>query len=93
MRSIGCYKEKCSIMQPHLKIYYEFKSLPVLCKGFNKVASTLRIEEQHSSDSYPWLAMDDERRHQTNREILDKYVDLETTSKPERKGGVDGHAI
>ena len=26
-------------------------------------------------DKYPWLDQDNERRHMTDKEILDKYID------------------
>ena len=34
-------------------------------------------EETCSTDRYPWLDDSDERKHMTDREILDKYIDLE----------------
>ena len=33
-------------------------------------------EQKSSTDKYPWLDPDDERKHTTDREILDKYVNL-----------------
>ena len=32
---------------------------------------------------YPWLEQDDERRNMSDREILDKYVDLEKSCLPD----------
>ena len=34
-------------------------------------------EETYNSGKYPWLDDSDERKHRTDREILDKYIDLE----------------
>ena len=36
-------------------------------------------EQTTSVDKYPWLSSDDERRNMTDREILEKYIDLETS--------------
>ena len=30
-------------------------------------------------DKYPWLDPDDEQRHMTDREILEKYIDLDNS--------------
>ena len=79
LRFIGHYQVKQTILQYHLKPDYEFKSLQVLFQEFIKLMKTLKTEEQQSNDSYPWLAEDDERRNATDREILDRYIDLETS--------------
>ena len=75
LRFIGYYNMKQCIKQYHLKPYYKFKPLQVLCKEFNKLTNTLR-EVHHSNDPYLWLAEDTERRNLTEREILEKYADL-----------------
>ena len=43
-------------------------------------------EQTTSVDRYPWLSADDERRNMTDREILEKYIDLGTSclNKEER---------
>ena len=43
-------------------------------------------EQTTSVDKYPWLSPDDERRNMTDREILEKYIDLGTSclNKEER---------
>ena len=56
----------------------------MLCDEFNKLTTTLKREEQQSTNSYPWLAEDDERRY-FKRQILEKYIDLETVYNPERR--------
>ena len=33
-------------------------------------------EQKSQTDKYPWLDPDDERRHMTDREILEKYINL-----------------
>ena len=46
---------------------------------FNRLINTLRKEEEGTcnTDKYPWLDDSDEGKHMTDREILDKYKDLE----------------
>ena len=50
--------------------------------------NTLKKEREQKSpeDSYPWLDPDDDRRHMTNREILEKYINLNNSclSKEEK---------
>ena len=36
-------------------------------------------EQTTSVDKYPWLDLEDERRNMTDREILEKYIDLGTS--------------
>ena len=52
--------------------------------------NTLR-EEQQFSDPYPWLREDDKRRNLTDKEILEKYVDLDTSclSQKEKEELID----
>ena len=42
-------------------------------------------------EKYPWLGQDDERKNISDREILDKYVDLEKSclSDSEKKQVMD----
>ena len=43
----------------------------------NKFVDTLKKErEQTPTDKYPWLDPEDERRNMTDREILEKHIDL-----------------
>ena len=78
LRSLGYYKIKQGILQQNLSRYYRFEKAEKLCKYFNRLVSTLKKErEQKSSeDNYPWLDLDDDRRHMTDREILEKYINL-----------------
>ena len=48
---------------------------------FNKFVDTLRKEREQKTpvDKYPWLDPEDERRNMTDREILEKYVDLKNS--------------
>ena len=58
---------------------YHFESTNAVCDQFNRLINTLRKEEEETcnTDKYPWLDDSDERKHMTDREILDKYIDLE----------------
>ena len=58
---------------------YHFESATTVCDQFNRLINILRKveEETCNTDKYPWLDDSDERKHMTDREILDKYIDLE----------------
>ena len=43
----------------------------------NKFINTLKKEKEETKEKYPWLEPDDERRNMLDREILDKYVELD----------------
>ena len=49
-----------------------------MCEEFNKLVEMVRQEEEKDSkkERYPWLDDTDERKYMTDREILDKYIDL-----------------
>ena len=42
-------------------------------------------EQISSEDRYPWLDLDDERRHMTDKEILDKYINLDNSCLSEKE--------
>ena len=79
LRSLGYYKVKQGVLQQNLSCMYHFESASMVCDQFNRLINTLRREEEEtcSTDKYPWLDDSDERKHMTDREILDKYIDLE----------------
>ena len=81
MRSLGYYKIKQGILQQNLSKYYRFEEAGKLCEYFHKFVDMLKKdgEQTTSVDKYPWLSSDDERRNMTDREILKKYIDLETS--------------
>ena len=78
IRSLGYYKVKQGILQQNLSKYYRFEEAGKLCKYFNKFIDTLKRDREQTTliDKYPWLSPDDERRNMTDREILEKYIDL-----------------
>ena len=81
LRSLGYYKIKQGVLQQNLSCMYHFESANAVCDQFNRLINTLRKEEEETSgtDKYPWLDVNDERKLMTDREILDKYIDLESS--------------
>ena len=78
--SLGYYKIKQGILQQNLSKYYRFEEAEKLCEYFNKFVDTLKtMREQTLTDKYPWLDLEDERRDMTDREILEKYIDLKNS--------------
>ena len=62
----------------HLSRYYRFEKADILCEQFNKCINTLKKErKEKTKENYLWLDTSDERKYMTNREILEKYIDLE----------------
>ena len=78
IRSLGYYKIKQGILQQNLSKYYKFEKAEKLCEYFNEFVNTLKGEREQATltDKYPGLDPEDERRHMTDREILEKYVNL-----------------
>ena len=81
IRSLGYYKIKRGILQQNLSKYYRFEEAGKLCKYFKKIVDMLKKDREQTTlvDKYPWLSSDDEKRNMTDREILEKYIDLETS--------------
>ena len=77
LKLIGYYKIKQGILQQTLSKYDRFESADVLCKQFNKFINTLKNEKEEMNNKYPWLDQNDERRNMSDREILEKHVQLE----------------
>ena len=88
LRLLGYYKVKQGILQQNLSRYYRFEKAEKLCEYFNKLVNTLKKEKEQKSPrhDYPWLDPDDERRHMTDKKILEKYVNLDNSclSKKEK---------
>ena len=70
---------KQGILQQNLSKYYKFEEAGKLCEYFNKFVNILKEDREQVSlvDKYPWLDPEDKRRNMTEREILEKYIDLE----------------
>ena len=78
LRSLGYYKIKQGVLQQNLSCMYHFESVSMVCDQFNRLINTLRKEQEETcnTDKYLWLNDSDERKHMTDREILDKCMDL-----------------
>ena len=88
LRSLGYYKIKQGVLQQNLNKYYQFEEIDKVCAEFNKMVEAIRQEERNDSEKrYPWLDDTDERKYMTDKEILDKYIDLKDSclDKTERK--------
>ena len=81
IRSLGYYKIKHGILQQNLRRYYRFEEASKLCEYFIKFVDILKRDREQtcSVDKYPWLDPEDERRNMMEREILEKYINLETS--------------
>ena len=81
IRSLGYYKIKQGIWQQNLSRYYRFEEASKLCEYFNKLVDTLMKDREQTTSvyKYPWLDPEDERRNMTDREILEKCIDLGTS--------------
>ena len=81
IRSLGYYKIKLGILQQNLSRYYRFEEAKKLCEYFNKFVDTLKKNREQTTpvDKYSWLDPEDEIRNMTDREILEKYVDLKNS--------------
>ena len=79
MRSLGYYKINQGVLEQNLSCMYHFQSANKVCNQFNRLINALKKEEEGTcnTDKYPWLEDSDERKHMTDKEILDKYIDLE----------------
>ena len=88
LRSLGYYKIKQGVLQQNLDKYYQFEEVDKICADFNRIMEEIRQEEKNDSEErYPRLEEDDERKYMTDKEILDKYINLKDSclDKKERK--------
>ena len=78
LRLLGYNKIEQGILQQNLSRYYRFEKTENLCEYFNRFVNTLKKERDQKSPevNYLWLDPDDDRRHMTDREILEKYINL-----------------
>ena len=78
LRSSGYYKIRQGVLQEIVSKCYHFESVDRLCEEFNTLVQELK-EDKKILDKvkYPWLEDSDERKEMTDREILDKYIDLD----------------
>ena len=78
LRSLGYYKIKQCVLQQNLCKCYHFESAEKLCEEFNTLVNKLKKGKKVSEkDKYPWLEDSDERKYMMDKEIIDKYIDLD----------------
>ena len=78
LRSLGYYKIKQGVLQQNLSKCYHFESVERLCEEFNTIVNERKEEEKEiEKDKYPWLDENDERKYMTDREILEKHINLD----------------
>ena len=78
LRSLGYYKLKQGVLQQNLSKCYHFESVERLCEEFNTIVNERKGEEKEvEKDKYPWLDENDARKYMTDREILEKDINLD----------------
>ena len=77
LRSLGFYKIKKEVLQEHLSKHYHFELVDDICNQNNRFVNLMRKEEEDSVGKFPWLEDTDERKYITDRDIFDKYVNLD----------------
>ena len=86
LRSLGYYKIKQGVLQQNLNKYYQFEEIDKICAAFNRIIEEKRQEEKNDNkERYPWLDDADERKYMTDKEILDKYINLKDSCLDERE--------
>ena len=79
LRSLGFYKIKQEVLQEHLGKHYHFELADDVCNQYNRFVNLMRKEEENSEEKYPWLEDTDVRKYMTDKEILDKYINLDNS--------------
>ena len=79
LRSLGFYKIKQEVLQEHLSRHYHFELADDVCNQYNRLVNLMRKEEDKSEVKFLWLDDTDKRKHMTDKEILDKYVNLDNS--------------
>ena len=78
LRSLGYYKIWQVLLQQNLNKCYHFESADRLCEEFNTLVNEQKKDKKIlDHEKYPWLEDSDERKTMTDKEILDKYIDLD----------------
>ena len=92
-RSLGYYKIPQGVLQQNLSRLYKFKSAEKVCNQLNNLIITTLMKEEKlkTGEKYPWLDKTDERKYMTDREVLEKYINLDNTylTEEEKKEVMD----
>ena len=76
LRLLGFYKIKQEVLQEYLGKHYHFELADDVCNQYNRFVNLMRKEE-NSEEKYPWLKDTGQRKYMTDKEILDKYINLD----------------
>ena len=81
LRLLGYYKIKQDILQQNLSKYYGIERAETCCKYFNKFINMLKKEREHiePKESYPWVDSSHERKYMTDQEILDNFIEVDSS--------------
>ena len=79
LRSLGFYKIKQEVLEEHLGRHYHFELADDVCIQYNRFVNLMRKEEENSEGKFPRLEDTNERKYMRDREILDKYVNLDNS--------------
>ena len=80
LRSLGYYKIKQGLLLQSLSKCYHFESVDRLCEEFNTIVNQRKKEEKEiEKDKCPWLDDNNERKYMTDREILEKHINLDSS--------------
>ena len=81
LRSLGYYKIKQGVLLQNPSKNYHFESVEKLCEEFNAIVNERKKEEEKEveKDKHPWLDDSDERKYMTDREILEKYINMDNS--------------
>ena len=86
LRLLGYYKIKQGVLQQNLGKYYEFELAEEVCAQFNNLINIIKKEQSlETGEKYPWLDNTDKRKYMTDREILEKYINLDNTCLTEKE--------
>ena len=79
LRSLGFYKIKQEVFEEYLGRHHHFELADNVCDQYNMFVNLMRKEEENSEGKFPLLEDTDERQYMMDREILDKYVNLDNS--------------
>ena len=80
LRSLGYCKIKQGVLQQNVSHMYHFEPAHKVCDLFNRLINKLRKgERMEGTERYPWLDNSDERKYMSDREILEKYINLDNS--------------
>ena len=64
--------------EQNLSKFYEFALAENVCNQFNNLINTLKKEEElETGEKFAWLDKTYERKYMSDREILEKYINLD----------------